>query len=195
MVVVLIALWAFPRLKKARPEKSAGSILPATGQTEIWSEFDDGYYRTGRKLRFRDLGNGTVSDLNTGLMWVKSGYADIDVSPPVPYQSEGPWRKYFWNQALLYCERLQFAGYSDWRLPNYKELISILDLSRMDPAVDQTYFPGTRSDFYWSSTTFVSQTYHGWYIYFNLGYANHINKDNYFYIRPVRNLIPDDPLE
>ena len=167
-------------------EIPAENALPATGQRKSYAEYDDGYYRSGAELHFRDNSDGTITDLNTGLMWGKSGYAELDVEPPVPYESEGRWRRYFWNHALLYCERLHLAGYDDWRLPNYKELISILDLSRMEPCVNQEYFPGTRTDFYWTSTSFAYQTSQAWYVYFNLGYVNHINKNNYFYIRPVR---------
>ncbi len=194
LVAIPAALLVFLFLKfpggRCRPARAA--LLPATGQLESWAEFDDGYYRSGRKMRFRDNGDGTVTDLNTGLMWVKSGYAESEVTPAVPYQKDGPWRSYYWNHALIYCDRLETAGYSDWRLPNLKELVSILDLSRMDPCVDEKYFPATRADFYWTSTSFSFQTSQAWYVYFNLGYVNHLNKNNYLYIRPVRDVTTAD---
>jgi Protein of unknown function (DUF1566) len=185
VIIIITFAWKITSVKKELP---AGNTLPATGQMESYAEYDDGYYRSGSELRFRDNGDGTITDLNTDLMWCKSGYAQNDVNPPVAYQSEGRWRRYFWNQALLYCDRLRLGGYDDWRLPNYKELTSILDLSRMEPCVDQEYFPGTRADFYWTSSTFIYLTSQAWYVYFNLGYVNHINKNNYFYVRPVRGI-------
>jgi len=187
VVAILSGLVFCINKTNGKPKNSLTITLPETGQIESYADFDDGYYHSGPKLSFRDNGDGTVTDLNTDLMWVSSGYADTNVEPPVLYQSEGPWRRYFWNQALLYCERLNLGGYSDWRLPNYKELISIVDLSRMEPCVNQEYFLGTRADFYWTSTSFSYLTSQAWYIYFNLGYVNHINKNNYFYVRPVRN--------
>ena len=190
VIIIIFFAWKFTSVKMEIP---AGNTLSATGQMESYAEYDDGYYHSGFELRFQDNGDGTITDLNTNLMWCKSGYAENDVDPPVAYQSEGRWRRYFWNQALLYCERLRLGGYDDWRLPNYKELTSILDLSRMEPCVDQKYFPGTRTDFYWTSSTFIYLTSQAWYVYFNVGYVNHINKNNYFYVRPVRDIeLPAD---
>ncbi len=62
---------------------------------------------------FVDNGDGTISDLTTGLMWMKNDYG----------------KKIMWKEALAYCENLEFAGYDDWRLPNVKELQSIIDYS------------------------------------------------------------------
>jgi len=171
---------------KPDTHKMRFSQLPATGIGVVYVQGDDGFYKAGRPLSFRDNGDGTVTDLNTGLMWIKSGLADTDTDPPTPYTADGPWRKYNWENAILYCERLEFAGYSDWRLPNYKELVSILDLSKVNPAVDPRYFPDTRTDFYWTSTTSTYDIGKAWYVYFNLGYVNHIFKNWECYVRPVR---------
>ena len=166
-------------------EKPAAA-LPATGVTSVVREGDDASYRAGAALRFADNGDGTVTDLNTGLAWIKSGRGECDTDPPTPSRDDGGWRKYDWTNAVLYCERLQFAGHRDWRLPNYKELVSILDLSRTDPAADPAFFPDTRSDFYWTSTPFTYDPAHAWYVYFNLGYVNHASMDRYLFVRPVR---------
>ena len=166
--------------EKTRPS------LPATGVTAVVREGDDGSYRAGAPLRFADHGDGTVTDLNTGLTWIGDGRGDIDTDPPTPFRDEGGWRKYNWTEAINYCERLEFAGQSDWRLPNCKELFSILDLGKTDPAVDAACFPATRSDFYWTSTPFTYNTAHAWYVYFNLGYVNHASMDQELFVRPVR---------
>lgn len=163
-----------------------GPALSATGVGAVVREGDDGHYRAGAPLRFADSGDGTVSDLNTGLTWIKSGRGEIETDPPTPYRDEDGWRKYNWTEAVNYCERLDFAGHRDWRLPNYKELTSILDLGETDPAVDTVFFPDTRSDFYWTSTPFAYDTAHAWYVYFNLGYVNHASMDRELFVRPVR---------
>ncbi len=62
---------------------------------------------------FVDNGDGTVSDLSTGLMWMK----------------QKPTASLKWEDAIKYCEDLSYAGYDDWRLPNIKQLASILNLS------------------------------------------------------------------
>lgn len=78
---------------------------------------------------FVDNGDGTVSDLATGLMWQQ---ADDGLALD-------------WQDALAYAEDMQLAGYSDWRLPNAKELQSIVDYSRSpqssySPAIDPVFY-------------------------------------------------------
>ncbi len=77
---------------------------------------------------FVDNGDGTISDLATGLMWQQS--------------DDGTLRD--WENALSYAENLTLADYSDWRLPNAKELHSILDYTRSpqttnSPAIDPIF--------------------------------------------------------
>jgi hypothetical protein len=77
---------------------------------------------------FVDNGNGTITDNATGLMWQQS--------------DDGNSRN--WEDALSYCENLSYGGHSDWRLPNAKELHSILDYSRSplttnSPAIDPLF--------------------------------------------------------
>ncbi len=50
-----------------------------------------------------------------------------------------------WKEAIEYCESLNFAGYSDWRLPNKNELLSIVDRSKSNPAINGA-FKNTTSD-------------------------------------------------
>jgi len=73
---------------------------------------------------FTDNGDGTVTDNNTGLTW---------------QQAEGGSMN--WEDALIYCEDLSLAGYTDWRLTNIKELESIIDDNIYDPAIDTNFFP------------------------------------------------------
>jgi hypothetical protein len=111
---------------------------------------------------FVDNGNGTVSDLATGLMWMQhdSGKA-LD-----------------WKSALAYAENLEFAGYDDWKLPNIKELQSIVDYSEDYPAINKYFFETTdKNAYFWSSTSAYDskespekmKNYWAWYVAF--GYA------------------------
>ncbi|MBW8191930.1 DUF1566 domain-containing protein [Neiella marina] len=113
--------------------------------------------------QFVDNHDGTVTDLATGLMWMKqdSGQA-LD-----------------WQQALDYAEDLMVAGYTDWKLPNIKELQSIVDYSGVYPAIDSSVFNTTDNDaYFWSSTSAYfskfgpeekRKPYWAWYVAF--GYA------------------------
>jgi hypothetical protein len=122
-----------------------------------------------------DNGNGTVSDSKTKLMWQKGGPPLYDLS-------------YTWDGALSYCEGLTDAGYSDWRLPNIKELESLVDDSRNSPPIDTTLFPNARKWKYWSSTTLENYESYAWTVDFtSIGDATYPKKTGYqYYTRCVR---------
>jgi hypothetical protein len=103
---------------------------------------------------FRDNGNGTITDAATGLTWQQADSA----------------KGMNWGQALDYCEDMSLAGHSDWRLPNAKELQSIVDYTRapsltgtaaIDPVFRATSFTNEKGErdwgYYWTSTTHASQ--------------------------------------
>jgi len=112
--------------------------LPDTGQKQSYTEIigEDADY-TINPPSYTDNGNGTVTDNVTGLMW----------------QQEDDDTTRTWDEACTYCDSLTLAGYSDWRLPSKKELMSIVDYGKYDPSIDTTYFSKTNSEYYWSSTT------------------------------------------
>jgi hypothetical protein len=117
-----------------------------------------------------DNNDGTVTDTSTGLMWRQTHSSSAMT----------------WEQALAYCEDMNFAGYTDWRLPTIKELRSLVDYSRYNPAIDTTYFPNTAAWWYWSSTTLALYTNHAWVMYFYYGFDSTNYKYNYLYARAVR---------
>ncbi len=100
-------------------------------------------HHDGTAKSFTDNGDGTVTDDHTGLMWNKSV---VDV--------EG----ITWQQALEFCNESESAGYTDWRVPNIVELMTMLDHGRddyMNPALEWTYTadPVSTCRYFWSSTT------------------------------------------
>ncbi len=126
---------------------------------------------------FIDNGDGTVTDMATGLMWVQAS-ADTD--------GDGTPDEMNWQDALAWCENLELAGYTDWRLPNINELRSIVDYARYDPAIDTIFFPDTTSNSYWSATTQTSSTNHGWSVKFGKGYESYGYKQYSYPVRAVR---------
>ncbi len=148
--------------------------VPKTGQTTSYQASDDGDYEKGwTGTRFTNNGDGTITDNATGLMWVANP------------TSAGVGGTYTWANAIPACENLTYAGYSDWRLPNIKELMTIVDYSVYNPSINTTYFT-SQANFYWSSSTYVDNTSYAWYVNFINGYVVNSAKTNPYYIRPVR---------
>lgn len=136
--------------------------FPATGQTTSYTTGDDGDLEKGATLGYRDNGDGTVTDLNTGLMWIKDGNdANGANSGNVCTCAD----------AITHANGCTKAGYSDWRLPNAKELQSIVNYGIYNPSINTNYFPNTKSSGYWSSTTDTTQTDCAWYIHFYIGHV------------------------
>jgi hypothetical protein len=104
---------------------------------------------------FTDNTDGTITDTTTSLMWRK--------------QDNGT--TYTWEQAISYCEGLTISGYSDWRLPNIKELKSIVDVTTVNPAIN-SIFSNTQTSGYWSSTTRADNIAFAWGVDFSDGSAN-----------------------
>ena len=120
---------------------------------------------------YRDNSKQVVIDTKRGLMW------QDDKSVTTTELS--------WQDAKNYCKNLTFAGYSDWRLPNEDELLSITDDSRYKPAIKKE-FKYVNSSWYWSSTPYVSSSKYAWFVYFNYGYGSSFNKTSKSYVRCVR---------
>lgn len=90
-----------------------------------------------------------------------------------------------WQEAINYCEDLNFAGYNDWRLPNYNEIESIIDYKKYNPSINSA-FQNTSSYGYWSSTTNALQTVGAMSFDFRDGSAAWSGKLATEYVRCVR---------
>jgi len=115
------------------------------------------------KNDFVDNGDGTISDRATGLMWMKADSG----------------KAMNWEQALKYAESLRYAGYHDWRLPNVKELQSIVDYSRAPdarepaahgPAIDPIFNLTRIESWYWTSTTHLENGF-AYYVCFGQAFS------------------------
>ena len=168
--------------------------LPGTGQTKCYNatgsmidcdsaDFpgQDGFYQAGCTSgeRFLDNQDGTVTDTCTGLMWQKDT-ADVDGNGSIG----GVGDSVTWQGALGYCEKLDFAGHTDWRLPNVRELQSIVDYGQMNPSINP--FFRAESGWYWSSSSSANPGF-GWFCNFQFGVVqtDYINGSD-SYVRAVR---------
>jgi len=150
---------------------------PAPGQPFFGQ---DAQYTTN-PMTYTVNGDATVTDNVTGLVWQRCS-AGLNGSNC----SVGSVETRTWANAITYCEGLDLAGHTDWRLPDEYELQSIVDYGRYNPAIDTTAFPGTNSSGYWSSSTYAHDTFYAWYVPFYKGTVYYSSKDFTFYVRCVR---------
>jgi len=118
--------------------------------------------------------SGVVADSATGLAW-QDDYSD----------NGGTIKSATWQDALVYCEELSLGGKNDWRLPNMRELKSIVDDTKYNPAIN-SIFINVSSNNYWSASTVVSDSSITWIVSFNNGDDGWNSKTNENYIRCVR---------
>jgi len=194
---------------RAVRDASTGCSLPATGQTTCWDSSrnvipcagtgQDGELRKGAPLAYVDNGNGTVTDLNTGLVWEKLS----DDGTVHDKDNLYTWANAF-TAHVAALNFTSFAGYNDWRLPNVRELQSIVNYQNVNPAVSSASAfntncaPGcpattcscTASGDYWSSTSSVSDPWNAWYVRFSYGrvdaFGRSDGKSGAAYVRAVR---------
>ncbi|MDZ7695556.1 MAG: DUF1566 domain-containing protein [Deltaproteobacteria bacterium] len=121
----------------------SSAAVPKTGQTTSDAAGDDGDLQKGvawPSPRFTANIDGTVTDNLTGLMWILDSTSSGIKT---------------WANALTYCNALIFPadGHDDWRLPNIRELYSLVDLSQSSPALPPGHpFTVNNTGYYWSST-------------------------------------------
>jgi hypothetical protein len=114
--------------------------------------------------RFTVNAGGTVTDNMTHLTWQQAASAST----------------YTWAEASTYCT-------DGWRLPDIRELQSLVDERRYTPAIDSTAFPNTPYLSFWSASRYpASDTDAAWIVNFDLGYTLSNDVRNMNRVRCVR---------
>ncbi len=127
-------------------------------------------------------GDGTVTHNPTGLMWKQ---CQEGLSGATCATGAAPTVN--WAGALATAKNSAFAGYTDWRLPNRKELESIIDDNCYFPAINSTVFPGTVLNFGWTATTLAGEPIQAWYVsFFDGSTATDLKSESNGVVRLVR---------
>jgi len=171
----------------------AGTVIACAGTGQ------DGDIQPGvawPEPRFVDNSDGTVTDMLTGLMWLK----DASCADLAGTDTNGAAD---WTTALTAAQALadgtcgltDSSAAGDWRLPSRWELESLLDLEYHHPALSNAVgtaqwiegdaFEGVQSDLYWPSTSWADSPSDAWYVNLGYGLAYCTAKTSAFYVWPV----------
>ncbi|OGW37758.1 MAG: hypothetical protein A2Y97_09030 [Nitrospirae bacterium RBG_13_39_12] len=177
-------------------DSETGSVdLPRTGQTISYATGDDGYIQAGIEWpssRFTNNGDGTVTDNLTGLMWLRDGGC-IKKSWSYAFSAITDFNN---KQGNYICQDYT-ANYSDWRLPNVKELESLINYGASNSStwLNSVGFANVKSSTYWSSTTDKGYISKAWSVMMSDGMETSNRKSNAYYIVPVRTGTSGNPYE
>ncbi|KMT65755.1 DUF1566 domain-containing protein [Catenovulum maritimum] len=94
--------------------------------------------------------NGVVTDGLTGLMWSRCNYGEVWSSNSMT--CTGTAKSAVWIDAVKFAAESQYASHSDWRLPNVKELMGLIERQCAEPATNINLFASTKNQTYWTST-------------------------------------------
>lgn len=148
---------------------ACNSAIPATTPSADFSE--DG---------------GTVLHKPSGLVWMRCALGQTWSGGTCG----GSATAYTWQQALQAAKTLNdgagYAGKVDWRLPNIKELQSIVEEGCYSPSINSSIFPNTDASVFWSASASAYDSGLAWYVIFSNGYAGSYYKNGYNQVRLVR---------
>lgn len=119
----------------------------------------------------RDAKREIITDISTGLMWEDNNKAKVITAD--------------YKSAQVYCKYIETGGLSGWRLPNIRELESISDYARYNPATKRG-FVNESSKVYWSSTGYISDSKFAWGVDFKNGRSSYYRKTTEYNVRCVR---------
>ena len=155
--------------------------LPDTGQNSSYTNTfgEDNDFNINIPF-FIINGDGTVTDTITGLMWQQADGGEMTI-----------------ENAVTYCSTLTLAGYTDWRLPNAHESFSILNHQNVNPSLDNTVFPTSLAEYWWTSDRQPNDSSKVWVTNGGGGVGNHPKTETisagglkHFNTRAVRDIHP-----
>jgi hypothetical protein len=138
--------------------------------------------------RFQDNGDGTVTDVESKLMWMRCSSGQQWLGK----RCVGVPAAYSWADAQRYAEKVSRDGaafFNDWRVPTLRDLATITDRACKNPRTNLAVFPGTPAAPFWSSTPRPGENVGERALALSFGAAGVMleSKDERFHVRLVRN--------
>jgi hypothetical protein len=175
--------------------------VPRTGQSGVSAAGDDGDYQLGvvwPNPRFTDHGDGTVTDNLTGLIWLDDAncFDQLTWAEALAKAADLSDGCADCGGANMDCGLQDGSIAGEWRLPNVRELQSLVHYGEFNPALPDTAgtghwaegdpFSGALDEWYWSSTWLHQDSSFAWGVNFNNGMVSRYLKTSTFYVWPVR---------
>lgn len=134
---------------------------------------------------------GVATDIKTGVSWMVCSAGMTWDSASATCTGEA--MEYNWQESLAYADTVEYAGYNDWRLPNIKELMSIVERACSTPALNTSVFVDALAQRYWTNTPVIGSDGNGgivgdtvWAVSFEEGSNNQPLKTANSMVRLVR---------
>jgi len=164
-VKVLVALFLWLLTASVAAQTCLGSGIKTAGDDE-----------------FEDLGDGEVLHTPSNLIWQRCALGQTWNGTTCT----GTAVKYNWQEALIAAQEADATLLAGWRLPNIKELTTITERECVRPAINETVFPNTPPDDFWTSTPSLQDPLRSWVVaFFNASHSIK-EKDRFIYVRLVR---------
>lgn len=172
----------------------SGSLFMGTANAQVCNKNAIEQHTPNSAFSFHS--NGTVTHTPTGLTWKRclEGQTFNDNSTPSNYlddQCDGSAQRYNWQAALDQAQLVNntggFAGHTNWRMPNIKELRTIIEYCRENPAINTEVFPSTPL-YSWTSSPVMNSPdrSRAWAIDFSNGVDNWNGRNSDGHVRLVR---------
>ena len=185
---LLAATVQLPETGQSSCYDSAGKVVACAGTGQ------DGAEKSGAAWpspRFVDNGNGTVTDQLTGLIWLKNANCTAAAggvdkgSGYLTWAAALTWSN---NLASGSCGLTDGTNAGDWRLPNRKELFSLVNAQQANGVawLNGQGLASVQSYYYWSASTYANNPANAWGVQMNDGSVFAGNKSYDYYVWPVR---------
>jgi len=169
---------------------SGGADIVETYRTDSCGDFPG--ETPNSQLQIKGInGDVIVRDVATGLTWMQCSEGQNRDSVCTGIADSYSWQEALQRPATI-NESGGYAGFLDWRLPNIKELRSIVEEACYEPAINSARFPNTPNYRFWSSTAFsFPQDWDwAWVVNFHSGYSFDSDRDKSLHVRLVRDTYP-----